>query len=111
MSYPPPPPPYGSPYGYPVYGPQQEHPQATTVLILGILSLLLCSFVGPFAWVMGRKALTEIDNSGGVLGGRGSVMAGYICGIVASVLLILGVVIAVVVIVIAIIGASSSTTY
>jgi phosphotransferase system glucose/maltose/N-acetylglucosamine-specific IIC component len=107
MSYPPPPP----PYGYPVYGPQQEHPQATTILILGILSVLLCSFVGPFAWVMGRRALTEIDNSGGMLGGRGSVMAGYICGIIASVLLILGLVIAVVVIVIAVVGVSSSSTY
>ncbi|MFD0365401.1 DUF4190 domain-containing protein [Nocardia sp. GCM10030253] len=86
MSYPPPPPQYGySPYGY---GPPQDHPQATTVMILGILGLVFCQILGPFAWVMGKKALNEIDASGGTIGGRSNVMVGYVCGIISSVLII-----------------------
>ncbi len=27
--------------------------------------------IGPFAWFMGRRALTAIDRSGGTIGGRG----------------------------------------
>jgi hypothetical protein len=92
MSYPPQPP-YGTPppygYGYPV---PPNHPQATTILVLGILGCVCCSPCGPFAWVMGHRALKEIDSSGGTVGGRGRVLAGYICGIIATVLLILGVV-------------------
>ena len=112
MNYPPPPQ-YGSPYGYPAYGPPQDHPQAVTILILGILGLLLCQLLGPVAWVMGKKALNEIDASGGAIGGRGSVQAGYICGIIASVLLILSILFVVVMVILAASGAldSSSSTY
>ncbi|WP_330251849.1 DUF4190 domain-containing protein [Nocardia sp. NBC_00565] len=112
MNYPPPPQ-YGAPYGYPAYGPPQDHPQAVTILILGILGLLLCQFLGPVAWVMGKKALNEIDASGGAIGGRGSVQAGYICGIISSVLLILSILFIVVMVILAASGAldSSSSTY
>lgn len=93
-----PPPPGG--YGYPPapgaypqtsasYTP--DHPKATTVLILGILGVVLCQVLGPFAWVMGRRTLGEIDASEGRLGGRGSAQAGYILGIVGTVLLAMGV--------------------
>ena len=85
--------PYGQPYGQPFGGfPGQDHPQATLILILGILSLVLCALCGPFAVVMGRKALTEIDASGGAIGGRGQVMAGYICGIIATALMVLAII-------------------
>ncbi|BCK59034.1 DUF4190 domain-containing protein [Nocardia wallacei] len=83
MSYPPPPPQYGG-YGYLPYQPP-EHPQATTILILGIVSLL-CGVVGPFAWVMGRRVLNEIDGSGGMYGGRTNAQVGYVLGIVSTVL-------------------------
>jgi hypothetical protein len=86
------PPPYGGPpagpYGQQPYYPPPDHPQAVTVLILGILGLVLCQVLSPFAWVIGNRALREIDASGGRLGGRGQVNAGRICGIVGSVLLI-----------------------
>ena len=75
------------PYGPPV----RDHPQATTILVLGILSLVVCGVLGPFAWVMGSRALHDIDASQGSLGGRSSVNAGRICGIIATVLLVLGV--------------------
>ncbi|MFR9750584.1 DUF4190 domain-containing protein [Nocardia sp. 004] len=108
MSHPPPPSSYGySAYGG--YGPPQDHPQATTILILGILGLVLCQVLGPFAWVMGKRTLTEIDASGGAIGGRGVVQAGYICGIIATVLLGLVLVPFVVLLMVGIIGVFTSS--
>ncbi len=77
------PPPYGPP--------PPNHPQTTTVLILGILGLVLCQVLGPFAWSMGNKALREIDASQGQVGGRDTVNVGRILGMVGTALLILGV--------------------
>ncbi|SUA74038.1 Uncharacterised protein [Nocardia otitidiscaviarum] len=78
-------------YGYPAYGygPPPDHPQATTIMVLGILGLVFCQLLGPVAWIMGSKARREIDASGGTLGGRSSVTAGYVCGIVATCLMLL----------------------
>lgn len=96
MSYQPPPyPPYGQepPYGYPPPGYGAEHPQGTTVLVLGILSLVICGLIGPFAWSMGNRALREIDAAPpGYFRNRGNIVAGRICGMVASILLIVSVV-------------------
>src|SRR4029077_2256749 len=72
----------------PPYGPPPpNHPQAITVLVLGILGLVVCGIVGPFAWVMGNRAVREIDASQGALGGRTEANVGRILGIVATVLL------------------------
>ena len=84
----PPPGGYGQPGGY---GPTQTHPKATTSLVLGIVGIVCCSIVAPFAWVTGKKTVTEIDASGGRLEGRGQAQAGYILGIIGTVLLVLGV--------------------
>lgn len=87
--------PYGSsgynpyqlgPNGVPI-GPPPDHPQMTTVLILGILGFSLCQLVAPFAWVMGHRALAEIDASNGRWGGRSNVKVGYVLGIVGSCIL------------------------
>lgn len=82
-------PPYDGqpPYGQQPFYPQPDHPQATTVLILGILGLVLCQVLSPFAWSMGNRVLREIDASGGQVGGRGQVNAGRICGIIGTILL------------------------
>jgi len=95
----PPPPPsnpsygsYGSPYG----GMPQAHPQGTTILVLGILSLVICGLLGPVAWVMGNNAIAEIDRNPSAYSNRGSVQAGRICGIVATVLLVVFVLIAII---------------
>jgi hypothetical protein len=79
--------PPGGPYGYRL----QDHPQGTTVLVLGILSLVLCSVLGPVAWVMGDNALREIDMNPQAYANRGTVQAGRICGIVATVLLVVSI--------------------
>ncbi len=65
-----------------------DHPQATTTLVLGILGLVLCGVIAPFAWSMGNRVLGEIDAARGTLGGRSSVNAGRIMGIIGTVLLI-----------------------
>ncbi len=76
--------------GYPPYRP--DHPRATLSLVLGLVALVACSVLGPFAWVTGKRTLDEIDASGGAWGGRGAAQAGYVLGIVATVLLGLAVV-------------------
>jgi hypothetical protein len=99
----PPPPPYGPP--------PTNHPQATTILVLGILSLVVCGLLGPFAWSMGSRALREIDASQltpSPLGGRESVNIGRICGIVGTVLLVLGLAFGLLLVVIGILGSVST---
>ncbi len=114
MSYPPPPPPPSYPYQGPggpegwSGGPVQDQRQATTALVLGILGIVVCGLLGPFALVIGRNSLKEIDASGGRLGGRGKAQAGYICGIIATVLLAIAVVVVVIAVVVASSGSSSS---
>ncbi|MFT3855436.1 MAG: DUF4190 domain-containing protein [Ilumatobacteraceae bacterium] len=102
-----PPPP---PYGYQQYGGggmmPANHPQGTTILVLGILSLVVCSILGPFAWSMGNKAIREIDADGTTIyANRGQIVAGRICGMIATILLA----ISLVVVVIAIIAAAASS--
>lgn len=84
MSQPPAPPPFNVP--------PPDHPQTTTILILGICGLVLCQVLGPFAWSMGNKALREIEASQGRLGGRDTVNVGRILGMVSTALLVLGLV-------------------
>jgi hypothetical protein len=67
-----------------------EHPRATLALVLGILSVVTCQLLGPFAWVIGQRAVHEIDASGGRVGGRGAAQAGYVLGVVGTVMLGLG---------------------
>jgi hypothetical protein len=89
---PPPPPPLGPTPGNWQQTSQVEHPDGTTILVLGILSLVVCGILGPFAWNMGNKALREMNaNPGVVYRNRGNVTAGRICGMVASILMIVGV--------------------
>ena len=76
-------------YGYGGYQPPREHPQGTTVLVLGLLSLVICQLLGPVALIMGNKALKEVDQSPVPVSNRGSIQAGRICGLIATLLLIL----------------------
>ncbi|HEX6517272.1 MAG TPA: DUF4190 domain-containing protein [Nocardioidaceae bacterium] len=106
---PPPYPPYGQyPPGYAPPPPQYvpEHPRATLSLVLGLIGLLACQVVSPVAWVIGKRTVDEIDASRGAVGGRGQAQAGYVLGIVGTVLLGLGVVAAIVyvVVMVAVIG-------
>ena len=72
-------------YGYPAA--PQDHPKASTSMVLGILGLVMCQIAAPFAWSIGKRTLAEIDASGGRLGGRSQAQAGYILGIIGTALL------------------------
>jgi uncharacterized membrane protein len=65
-------------------------PNATLILILGILSIVCLPILGPVAWIMGNNALKELDQGFGDPNARGLVVAGRILGIIGTVLLILG---------------------
>lgn len=99
-----------SPYGTSM---AQPHPQGTMILVLGILSIVGISILGPFAMVMGNKAIKEIDANPGAYSNRDSVNIGRILGIIGTVLLALGVVAMVIwlVFVFVIIGISASSGY
>jgi uncharacterized membrane protein YjgN (DUF898 family) len=71
---------------YSSYDPSKE----TTILVLGILSLVVCGLLGPVAWVMGKNQLETARRAG--IPDPGMVKAGYICGIISSVLLVFSVV-------------------
>ncbi len=94
MSYGTPPPPTDGPYGQqPPYGggPAPTHGSATTALVLGILSLVVCAPLGIPAYIIGRRAEREILASQGALSGEGLAKAGWITGLIGMILLTLGI--------------------
>jgi hypothetical protein len=68
---------------------EAAHPEGTTVLVLGIVGLVACQVVAPFAWVRGSRVLAEMDAAGHSWNNRGNVVAGRVLGIVGSVILAL----------------------
>lgn len=89
-SYGTPPPPgggYGAYGGGPVGG--ANHSQGTTILVLGILSIVCCGFfTGIPAIIMGKKALNESKTAR--YANEGMIKAGWICGIIGTVLSAIG---------------------
>lgn len=84
-SWQPAPSPYAAPYGLPYALP--DHPQATTVFVLGLLSLLLGGITAPFALVLGRNAKREMSNQPGRYRDGGLLTAGWVMGIVGTIYL------------------------
>lgn len=74
------------------YYPEQS--KATTVLVLGILGIVICSVLAPIAWYMGNEEVRAIDAGRRDPTNRSSANAGRILGIVGTVLLGIGLVIA-----------------
>jgi Domain of unknown function (DUF4190) len=66
-------------------------PGAVPALVLGILGLAFCALCAPFAVWQGQRARQAVDRSGGALGGRGMATAGFVTGIIGSVLLAIAV--------------------
>ncbi|MDT0200740.1 DUF4190 domain-containing protein [Nocardioides sp. AE5] len=106
-AWPPPPPPgWGVPHqpGYAPYQyvpPPPPHPAASTSLTLGLISLIggmLCYvpiLMAPYALIHGRRTVREIDAEPGRWSGRESASAGYILGIIGTVILALGILVTV----------------
>lgn len=94
-------PPQGQvPYGAPGYGGPMapKHPSATTAMVLGIGALggmFVCGIpivLAPFAWMIGGRAVKEIDANPGRYSGRDQAQAGRIMGMIGTGLLVLGVI-------------------
>jgi hypothetical protein len=73
-----------------------EHPRATTALVLGLIagpgSLLTCGLallLAPFAWYFGATARKGIRQAPGQYSGEGKATAGFVLGIIGSVVLAL----------------------
>ena len=102
---------YNQPYGQSGYGQQVDHPQGTVILVLGILGLVFCQILGPVAWVMGNTALREIDANPAAYSNRSNVAVGRMLGIIASVLIILGLIAIVAIFAITFLGSSASSKF
>ncbi|MEA5055537.1 MAG: DUF4190 domain-containing protein [Propionicimonas sp.] len=91
---------YGSPYGYPAS--QPEHPNAVPALILGILGFFT-AITWPIAWYLGAKGRSEMRREPQRWRSSGMLTAGWVMGIIGTILmaLIIGVVILVVLLAIA----------
>jgi hypothetical protein len=103
MSYPPPPndpPPSDPSAGHWQYPVQPKEPRATTAMVLGIVGLVggwMCCVpfaVSPVALVVGQRSLAAIRQQPH-LGGRGEALAGFVMGIIGTVLLGLALLVAI----------------
>lgn len=63
---------------------------AGAILALGICSLFVCALLGPIAWSMGKDELGRIDRGELAASDRAAVQAGYVCGVIATCMLMLG---------------------
>lgn len=75
----------------PTYSPQLQLHRGGIILALGILSIAMCFVCRIIAWVMANNdlrmmAVGQMDPSG-----RGTTRAGKVCGIIGTVLGLLGV--------------------
>jgi hypothetical protein len=104
-------------WGQPGFGGQQPqaHPSATTAMVLGLIGLIGIMFCGgltlvlsPFAWVIGGRAVKEIDANPGRYSGRDQAQGGRIMGIIGTVLLGLGLIAIVLFVVLIVAGVSMS---
>lgn len=88
-------------------GMYQEDSQATVALVLGILGLVLCGILAPFAWNIGSKELAGIEAGRRDPSNRGVAQAGRILGIIGTILLGLGAAFVTVFVLIAVVASAS----
>ena len=81
--------------------------RGTLILVLGILGLVICGPLGIAAWIMGNGDLKEIDAGAMDSSGRSLTNAGRICGMIATILMIVWVLIAIAVFGLGILGAAT----
>lgn len=79
-------------YGPPgQFGPVQPKPEgATTVFVLGLLGLLVCGILGIFAWIQGNDYMKRCQAMG--VEPEGLAVAGRVMGMIATILIIVGLV-------------------
>lgn len=67
-----------------------DEPSAMLAMIFGILGLVVCGVLSPVGLVIGAKSRKRIKESNGAYGGEGMATAGFVCGIIGTVFLALG---------------------
>jgi hypothetical protein len=82
--------------------------RGTLILVLGILGLVICGPLGIAAWIMGNGDLKEMDAGALDPSGRSLTNAGRICGMIACILMIIGVVIGIAVFGLGLLGAATN---
>jgi hypothetical protein len=82
--------------------------RAVLILVLGILGLVVCAPCGIAAWIMGNGDLKEMDAGAMDPSGRGMTNGGRICGMVATILLILGALAVIALLVLGVLGGIAS---
>lgn len=65
--------------------------RGSTILVLGILSLIMCAPLGIPAWFMGSHDLSEMKAGRMDREGESLTQAGYVMGIIGSILMIFGI--------------------
>lgn len=85
--------------------------RGTLILVLGILSLVVCGPLGIFAWIMGSGDLKEMGAGIMDSSGRGNTQAGKICGMIATILMLVGLCIGFVVLALMILGGAAVATH
>ena len=70
-----------------------EPHRGTLILVLGILGLVVCGFIGIAAWLMGKRDLELMARGRMDREGEGLTRAGYILGLIAVILMAVGLVI------------------
>ena len=83
--------------------------RGTLILVLGILSLVICGPLGIAAWIMGSADLKDMDAGTMDPSGRGQTQAGKICGMIACILMILGVVLVIALFALGVLGAAAAS--
>jgi hypothetical protein len=71
------------------YSTPAANSRASLILVLGILSIVCCGFLGPVAWYMGNQELHRIRLGELPVTSEGLARAGMILGIVGTVFLII----------------------
>ena len=85
--------------------------RGTLVLVLGILSLIICQPLGIAAWLMGNADLKQIADGTMNPEGKSLTQIGKILGIIAVVLMAIGLVIGILCMLIAIPSAISASQH
>jgi hypothetical protein len=65
------------------------------ILVLGILGIVVCGFIGIAAWLMGKRDLELMAQGRMDREGEGLTRAGYILGLIAVILMAVGFVLAI----------------
>jgi len=69
---------------------QASSNKGTIALVLGIVSIVCCAFVGPVAWILGKQELNAIAAGQAPAAGEGVAKAGMILGIIGTILIAFG---------------------